>query len=213
MRTDALIESLSALAEPVPRAMVWRRLALGAGAGGAVSLGLMLAWLGVRPDLAQAMATGAYWMKFFYTLVFAGAAFWTLERLSRPGAPSRSQMLLEALPFAAVAAIAAVELMGAAPSARHHLMMGASAGVCPWRIVLLALPVLAGAIWSVGRLAPTRPVLAGIGAGLAAGALGAFIYAFHCDESAAPFVAIWYTLGIAAVGALGGLLGRLFLRW
>ena len=50
-------------------------------------------------------------------------------------------------------------------------------------------------------------------AGLLAGAFGAWIYAFHCDESAAPFVIIWYTLGIAAIGALGGLLGRTLLRW
>jgi hypothetical protein len=46
-----------------------------------------------------------------------------------------------------------------------------------------------------------------------AGAAGAWVYAFHCDESAAPFVAIWYTLGIALVGALGGMLGQWLLRW
>jgi hypothetical protein len=48
---------------------------------------------------------------------------------------------------------------------------------------------------------------------LLAGAVGAWIYAFHCNESAAPFVAIWYTLGMAAVGASGGLLGKWLLRW
>jgi hypothetical protein len=50
-------------------------------------------------------------------------------------------------------------------------------------------------------------------AGLLAGATGAFIYAFHCDESAAPFVALWYTIGISLVGLLGAALGRILLRW
>jgi hypothetical protein len=62
-------------------------------------------------------------------------------------------------------------------------------------------------------LAPTRLTLAGAVAGLLAGAAGTFIYAFHCNESAAPFVVIWYTLGIAAVGVLGALMGRSLLRW
>jgi len=213
MKTDALIDRLSVSAPPVPPGAVWRKLALGTGAGAAVSFTLMLAWLGIRPDLAVAVATGAYWMKFFYTLLLATAGFWLVERLSRPGARSRTQMLLEAVPVVAIAVLAVIELMPAAPAARHHLMMGASAEVCPWRIVILALPVLAGVLWSMGKLAPTRLALAGLAAGLAAGALGAFIYAFHCDESAAPFVAVWYTFGIGAVGALGAVAGRFLLRW
>ena len=55
--------------------------------------------------------------------------------------------------------------------------------------------------------------LAGAGAGLFAGALGAFVYAFYCTEVAAPFIAVWYTLGIALTSLLGGILGRWALRW
>ena len=46
-----------------------------------------------------------------------------------------------------------------------------------------------------------------------AGAAGAFVYCFHCTEEAAPFIAVWYTLGIAVVTAIGALLGRSLLRW
>ena len=92
-------------------------------------------------------------------------------------------------------------------------MMGHSHTVCPWRIVILSLPVFASVFWSLQKLAPTRPVLAGAAAGLLAGAAGAFVYAFHCDESAAPFVVLWYTAGIALVGLAGGLIGRFLLRW
>lgn len=213
MKTDALIERLSERAEPVSAYALTRALGIGIGAGALVSVAAMMLWLGPRPDLMQAMGTGAYWMKFFYTLLFALGGLWTLERLSRPGARTRTQMTLEALPFAAIALWALMRLAMAPAAARMPMMMGHSANVCPWRIVLLALPVFAGALWSLRNLAPTRPALAGAAAGLAAGALGAFIYAFHCNESAAAFVALWYTFGIASVGAIGAVAGRFLLRW
>ncbi len=212
MKTEALIDRLSGNAAPVGAHAALRTLLVGTAIGIAASAALMLFWLGPRPDLADAMATRAYWMKFFYTLLFALAAFWTVERLARPGARTRAQMILEALPFAAVAVLAAARLMTAPEAARMPLMMGHSAQVCPWRIVLLALPILAGALLGLHRLAPTRPVAAGAAAGLLAGAAAAFVYAFHCDESAMPFVAIWYSFGIIVAGALGAAAGRL-LRW
>jgi hypothetical protein len=213
MNTDALIERLSQNAEPVRAGAVLRRLSLGVALGGAVSFVLMVAWLGIRPDLMTAMGTAAYWMKFLYTLLFAVSGLWTLERLSRPGASARSRMILEALPFAALAAWAAMRLMMAPADVRMPMLMGSSHQVCPWRIAILALPVFTGVFWSLRGLAPTRPWIAGAAAGLLAGAAGAFVYAFHCDENAAAFVALWYTLGIAAVGALGAFVGRLLLRW
>jgi hypothetical protein len=94
-----------------------------------------------------------------------------------------------------------------------HLVMGQTWGACSRTIFILSLPVLIGVFLSLRQLAPTRLVAAGAVAGILAGALGTFVYAFHCFESAAPFIAIWYTLGMAAVGALGGLLGRWALRW
>jgi hypothetical protein len=213
MKTDALIEKLSERAEPVRAHALARALAAGTGAGALVSFAAMMLWLGPRPDLMQAMGTGAYWMKFFYTLLFALGGFWTLERLSRPGARTRTQMTLEALPFAAIALWASMRLAMAPDEARMPMMMGHSSNVCPWWIIVLALPIFAGALWSLRRFAPTRPALAGAAAGLAAGALGAFIYAFHCDESAAAFVALWYTSGIVCVGAIGAVAGRFLLRW
>ena len=213
MKTAELIDRLSGDVIPVSRHRVAATLALGLGAGAAVSFVTMWIGLGIRPDFATAIGTSAYWMKFFYTLLLGLSALWAVERLVRPGTRSTLQMSLGLLPLAALAMLAAIELHGVSHSERMHLMMGASANVCPWRIVLLSLPVFAGSFWAVSRLAPTRLVVAGVAAGILAGAFGAWIYAFHCDESAAPFVAIWYTLGIAAVGALGGLLGRYILRW
>jgi hypothetical protein len=55
--------------------------------------------------------------------------------------------------------------------------------------------------------------LSGAGAGLLAGALGTLVYALHCPESAAPFIGIWYVLGIAIPTLAGAMLGPRVLRW
>lgn len=213
MKTDDLIESLSEGLEPVHRHAVAARLMEGAGAGVLVSLALMWAWLGFRPDLVSAMATGPYWMKFGYTLAFALFAYWATARLARPGARPDRPMIGMGAVFAALFIVGASQLMAAEPGARMHLVMGNSAHVCPWRIVILAAPIFAGTFWSLHGLAPTRLTLAGLVAGFASGAAGAWIYAFHCDESAAPFVLVFYTLGFALMGLAGAAIARRALRW
>jgi hypothetical protein len=213
MKTDDLIESLSADLRPVGRGAVAGRLALGLGVGGGASAVLMLGWLGPRADLAHALTTPMFWMKFGYTALASLVLALAAARLSRPGARLGGLAVAVALPFALMGAMSAMRLAMAAREAWHGLLMGDSADVCPWRIVIIAIPLLAGAVWAVRGLAPTRLTLAGFMAGGAAGALAALIYGFHCNETAAPFVAIWYTLGMALVAGLGAALGARLLRW
>jgi len=213
VETDALIQSLSAKAAPVAPGAVGRRILLGLGLGAVTSTLLMIAWLGVRPDIREAMATGMFWVKFAYTVLTGLFLTAALVRLSRPGAKVGPFAVAIAAPLAALVVMAAVRLMRADPEMRMPLMMGASADVCPWRIFVIGLPVLAGAVWAVRGLAPTRLTVAGLAAGGCAGAFGAAIYGFHCNETASPFVAVWYTLGIAALAALGALAGSRWLRW
>jgi hypothetical protein len=213
VETDALIQSLSAKAAPVAPGAVGRRILLGLGLGAVTSTLLMIAWLGVRPDIREAMATGMFWVKFAYTVLTGLFLTAALVRLSRPGARVGPFAVAIAAPLVALVVMAAVRLMRADPEMRMPLMMGASADVCPWRIFVIGLPVLAGAVWAVRGLAPTRLTVAGLAAGGCAGAFGAAIYGFHCNETASPFVAVWYTLGIAALTLLGGLAGARWLRW
>ena len=213
METEELIQSLSASPASVAPGAVARRILFGLGLGAATSVALMIAWLGPRPDLAAAMVTPMFWMKFAYAALTALLLTAALARVSRPGASLGPFAVTIALPLAVMAAMAAMRLATADPTMRMSLLMGESASVCPWRIVVIGLPVLAGAVWAVRGLAPTRLSLAGLVAGGCAGAFGAAIYGFHCNETAAPFVAIWYTLGMGAVAALGGLAGSRWLRW
>jgi hypothetical protein len=212
MQTDDLIAQLSDKLEPVKAAAVTRILLAALLPGALASVVVMLAVLGPRHDFAHAMMSFGVWMKLAYALAIAGLGFWMVERAGRPGADMARPVLLLAAPLLAMALLAALQM--AAPGADiHQLVMGRSSRVCALLVTMTALPTLVAAFWALRRLAPTRLGLAGAGAGLLAGAVGAFVYAFHCPETAAPFVAIWYTLGIALTTGIGGILGPRLLRW
>jgi hypothetical protein len=68
-------------------------------------------------------------------------------------------------------------------------------------------------LWAMKGLAPTRLALAGAMAGLLSGAGGALVYALYCPEMAAPFIGVWYLLGMLIPTALGALLGPRLLHW
>ena len=127
MKTDELIDRLTGELAPVSRGAVPRTLALGLGAGALVSFAAMWLWLGIRPDLTSAATTSAYWMKFIYTLSLGCLAFWAVERLARPGAGSRLQMTLLAIPVVVLLVLALIQIDGVPRATRMHLMMGASA--------------------------------------------------------------------------------------
>lgn len=212
MQTDDLIGHLTQGLEPVRPGALTRQIALGVGIGMALSTVLMLAWLGLRYDFDAAMVSFGMWMKLAYTFALAAFGLWALERLGRPGSDARRPLLFLALPVAAIAILAAAQMMapGADPTA---LVMGHSSDVCATNILGCSLPLLAVAFWVLRRMAPTRLGLAGAAAGLFAGSAGAFVYAFHCTEGAAPFVLIWYTLGIGLTVLAGAIGGRWLLRW
>ncbi len=213
MKTDDLIAALASDASPTSRHAVGRTLGLGLAVGVVVSVAMMVLWLGVRADLMHAMMTGPFWMKFAYALSVAVLGFGLIDRLARPDGEGGVFGPLILAPLAIMVALAGYQLVGAPEELRMKLMLGGSYQVCARNIVILSAPIFFGLFWALRALAPTRLILAGAVAGVLAGAAGTLIYAFHCTESAAPFVAIWYTLGIVAVGAFGALLGRSVLRW
>jgi len=213
VRTDELIEALSAKSKPVNRFEVELRVAAGLGVGAAVAVAVVVFLIGVRPDIARAAATPAFWLKFVFTGAVSMAAMALSCRLGRPACKVRVLWWAVAAPLALVIVGAAAELAMAPASHRLGLWLGSSWMVCPALIFLLSIPACLGMLWAFRRLAPTQLRLAGFGAGLAAGAIGASAYALVCRESSMAFMATWYVLGILAVGAMGALLGPRVLRW
>jgi len=213
MRTDDLIDHLSGVLEPTPPTQVLRILAVGLGAGAVLSAILMLATIGVRPDLVEAMGDGSFWLKFVYTFMVAVLCIAAVDRLARPDAAVGGLFILVIVPFLVMAGLAAREFLPADPATQHALIMGHSARVCSILIASLSLPLFAGLFWALRQLAPTRLMEAGAAAGLLAGSAAATIYAFHCTESTPTFIVIWYSAGILLTTLLGAALGRLALRW
>lgn len=213
METDRLIEGLAADLRPVSPGVVSRRIALTALVGGAVALVVVLAWLGLRQDLAAAVTGPMFWMKAGYAAVLGVAGFWCAERLARPAGSPRRAAALGLLALMVMGGLGAATLMATEPSERAAVWLGHSWRRCPVNILALSLPTLAAALWAMRRLAPTRLRLAGAAAGLFAGGVGATVYGLHCTETSPMFLATWYSLGMALSAGLGALVGSWALRW
>ncbi len=115
--------------------------------------------------------------------------------------------------IAVMLGIAIVQLASTPSEAMRDALLGSTWDRCPWRIVVLAIPGLALTLLAMRRLAPTRPALAGAGAGLFVGGVAATVYGLHCAETSAAFTMIWYTGGVAFATVLGAIAGSRFLRW
>lgn len=213
MKTDDLVALLAAQAQPVPRHAAARQLALAL----AVALPISLAWMasayGVRTGFAASLADAMAWLKILLPLAVGVAAFLAVERLARPGVRVRGAWLGIAAPVLLLWALGLAVWTGASPAARPELLFGSTWRTCAFNILALSAPMFVAAFVALRGLAPTRPTLAGATAGAMAGGLGAAVYALHCPELAAPFLAVWYVLGMALPAVAGAALGRTLLRW
>ena len=213
MKTDDLLDVLTADLAPASARAVHARFLAGVGAAAAVALALVLFWLKLRPDLADAVGGPTFWMKTAYTAALAAGGFWCAERLARPATSARGGVTVATLAVAVLIALGLAGLFAAPASERAALLMGNSWRRCPVYILVLAVPGLAIGLLIMRRFAPTRLGWAGAATGLLAGGVAASAYGLHCPETAPAFVAIWYTLGVAASTGLGALAGPWALRW
>jgi hypothetical protein len=213
MKTDDLVAMLSAGDVAVPRRSASRRIGLAVLAGLPLSLFILFAEYGMRRDIVQAMFWPMFWVKVTFPLCIAAAGFVAVQRLSRPGVPARHAWMGAALPVAGIWVLAAIAWFAVPAQERMPSLMGQSWRICAVSIGLMALPVFAATMVALRGLAPTRPALAGAAAGALAGGVGAAVYALHCMELTAPFLAVWYVSGIAVPVLVGAVLGPRLLRW
>jgi hypothetical protein len=213
MRTENLTAVLAANLEPVDSRRTMRRYALGMTAGALAALLLTGGVLHVNPALPHAVSEPAFWVRELYCASLAVLAVLAVARLARPGA----RLGLLPVGIAAIVLVmwilAATTLLSAASQEREHLLLGATFAMCPFLIAFVSAPLFLSFLWILKDLAPTRPRWAGAGAGFAAGSIGALVYTLHCPELAAPFLAIWYLLGMLIPTAIGAGLGPCLLRW
>ncbi|MGP1716522.1 MAG: DUF1109 domain-containing protein [Methylophilus sp.] len=213
MKTDELIKMLSTGVEPVAQHANEKSIGQALLAGAVISLILLVAIYGIRPDLRVVSTSFAFWMKFGVPLTSALLALMFVISLSRPGKFPKVGYWVLSLPVLALWLWAIATWAGADASQQAAMLWGKTWRVCIMNITFLALPVAALTWLALQNLAPTRPILTGAIAGWLAGSTGASIYALHCPEMAAPFLAVWYVLGMLVPTAIMAYIGHRSLRW
>ncbi len=209
MRTDDLIRALSADTRP-ESAPARQVLPLFLPAV-VVSMAGLLATLGPRVDLANALVTFVPVMRHVLTLALFAIALTAALTAARPEGKARLWPL-------SLVALAALGMLAwaygtTAPELRGMALMGESNNICLVAIpVLSALPV-AALFTALRSGATTTPTLTGALIGLAGSGAGAAVYAMHCTESSPLFYVTWYGLAILFVTTVSALIGRRILRW
>lgn len=211
MKTDDLIRALAADARPGWRLSSAFALALVVGVVAAA--GVFALNLSPRPHLFALLVEWRLVFKFAVTLSLAASALVLALRLSQPGVSAARAGRALLVPVLMLAAGVAAELVTTPASQWRTELVGRYAVYCTTLIPLIAAPALGALLLALRRGAPTRPALAGAAAGLAAGGIGAALYALHCVDDSPLFVLAWYGIAVAVVTAVGALAGSRLLRW
>lgn len=213
MNTDELIKMLATGVEPVAPHANEKGILQALLAGVVISMLLLVTFYGIRPDLGAVSASFAFWMKLGVPLSSALLALMFVIALSYPGKfPNMGYWVLP-LPVMVLWIWAIWTWVGVDASHHAGMVLGKTWRVCIMNITFLAVPVGVLTWLALRNLAPTQPRLTGGLAGWLAGSAGASVYALHCPEMAAPFLAIWYVLGMLVPTAIMAYVGHRSLRW
>ncbi|WP_367348448.1 NrsF family protein [Sphingobium yanoikuyae] len=202
MSNEALILDLSSGLAPVRRrSMVREGLLLLALC--AVELALAPATGLMRADMHHmGWAPHLMWRVASLGLLALAACMLAVRSFS-PTARSRQGLML-ACAFAALAIVGGAFVTPAGMGEQGLLdRINPMSGMrCATSIFVLSLPILAllGAL--MRRAAPTQPRLSALASGIAAGACGAFVFAFCCPFNDPLYVVVWYSVGCTAVAAV-----------
>jgi hypothetical protein len=213
MKTEQLIDMLSTNVEFVKRGQVRKTLTFALVFGGLAAFCLMLATIGLRPDIGNGAHLGFIALKLLFALSLIVLGAVALVRSMHPGRDGRRVLGLILVPFIAIILAGVLALAVGGSAAWVRMVVGTGWAACLACIPLFAAIPFAALIWAVRMAAPTNLKRAGAIAGLVAGALGAAAYAFHCPDDSVPFIAVWYGAPIALYAFIGARLGPSLLRW
>jgi hypothetical protein len=191
------------------------RFSLGivAASGMAFSLLVFFAFLGIRADFANAMYDPHVVFKFIFAASLAGSLVPLVKASLRPEAKAALLLPYLSIPAFVLAGGIAFQLSTSPADFWLSGMIGRYPGSCLKSIPVLAIGPLVVLMVVLHGGATTRPVLSGAVAGGVAGGIAAFIYALHCPDDSALFVALWYSLAIGITSLAGALAGARYLRW
>lgn len=211
MKTDDLIDLL---AQDAPiRVRLGRILAGGALVGGLFSVVILAVAIGIRPHMWEALHSIRVAFKITVTMLIFVFTYRVVAQIGKPGIKLKPYLLMLLIPLCLVIAGVAIELVVLPADLWRQNLVGRYASGCLVSIPILSFAPLLFFFWALRQGAPDHAGFAGASAGLAAGGLGAAIYAWHCPDDSPLFMATWYLLAIVGVTISGYLAGRRWLVW
>lgn len=211
MKTDDLIHLLTQ--DKVPVQPLSRALKLALAVAVVMPLAILMATVGLRSNIAEAIYWPRVEAKIGITLVTAILSCIIVFQIGRPGVPFRVTARGFMLPVLMLSAAILAELFVLPAGEWTSRMIGQHAVFCVTFIPVLAAVPLVSFLWALKAGAPDNPTLAGAAAGLAAGSIAASFYAWHCPDDSPLFLAVWYGSAILGVVILGAIAGRRMLAW
>lgn len=170
--------------------------------------GVVVMIAGPRSDLIHILPTWTFLFKVIGMVLVAAGGFELVWTVVQPGqAPRTVLFLAPALVFL---------LTGALFDRSGFPLLGVhtySVLNCAGTIIMASIPALAAVLYAMRAGTPTRLRRAGAVAGFLAGSVGGLAYTIACLNDGAAFVAVWYSIAIACVAALGASIGPKLLRW
>jgi hypothetical protein len=211
METETLVEALAT--DTVVPWKLEQSIRIALIAGNVIAGITFFGGVGFRPDIAFAMGTTRFLVKFAVTLPLALAATAAMLRVAQPGASFGVRGWALALsPIILISAVL-IELVTVPLPLWGSKIIGTHAQNCLTLIPLLSIGPLVCLLLALRKGASTRPALAGAIAGLAASGIAATLYATNCTDDSPLFVVTWYPLATGFVTLIGCLSGLRFLRW
>jgi len=213
MRTEDLISRLASNLSPVERDKVSRRLTVALTCGLGIDALVLVVLYGYANDMPEQILQPMFWLRLSFPLMIMAAALNLTERLGRPGATLGWAWIGTSLPILTMFLVAA--LVRYVPGAEHRLQWDPPASDVRKTLVvaLLSCPAFVLVMREVKRLRATLPRLAGVVAGLLAGAQGLFVYSIYCPEPGFAFWSLGHLCGSLLPALLGAWIGPRYLKW
>ena len=209
---EALMDRLAADVAPVqpledrPTLLVLAALLL-------VAAVLMLAWLGLRPDLMAGQPHPMFLLRCGTLAVLGVVSVAAVLAQAHPGVGRNTQgwkvAAAMALLFPLSGAIMAID------QPEHAMAMASAAR--GWECLRMSLAIAAlcavPMVLHLRRGAPVAPQRAGLLVGLAGGSLGALAYNLHCPYDSMVYTGLWYGLAVGLAALAGRLVVPRLVRW
>lgn len=188
----------------------WRLVEVAA-AGVLGGILMILAWLGLRPDLEAALQTPVFWTKVGYAAVIAAGAGLSTCRLARGRTWAQTPLVVAGILAGGILVFGALQALAMTPAALASLYWPSALG-CIVGILAIATPMLLFAGYGLASVDPERPRLVGFAGGVACGAVADMVFDLHCPSATFAFIAPWHTAGMLICGLAGLLLVGVFGR-